>query len=329
MSAAASMTKYVPCSYIAHGGDIVDGNTPKANELLLLTTLARNANEAQCPAYYTKGNHDWNIIYKKNNPDAPDDEYILNAELTSRTNCFNKKDVHGNVEEMYFYVDDEVTKVRTIFLNCFNEGKNGDPSKLKGDVLVYTQAQLEWLVNDALNFSGKADKSEWGVITIEHRPIGTAVNTVINNFRAGTHATQTVTENGVTFTLDMDFRDQGAMEHIAYFVGDNHYDDVVALGGENPNTEILILNASMSNDYATVSLPTTTALKPPDKVFGTENEMAFDIVTIDRENHLIYLTRYGARSYVKNAETGEYDKIAARTRVVDYSTASYVVCEEA
>ena len=113
------------------------------------------------------------------------------------------------------------------------------------------------------------------------------------------------------------------MNLIANFVGDIHHDAVVKVG---TTPVIMIVNASLANDYADGHTPSNPdALLPADKVFGTENETAFDIVTIDKANHLIYLTRFGARSYAYNSATGAYDLIAARTRIVDYTTGDYVI----
>lgn len=328
MSTVASMTKYVPCSYVAHGGDIVDGISPKENELLLLSTLARNANDARCPVYYVKGNHDWNLLYV-DTKGASADQYILNSELSRRTNQFVQNNIVGNLEKMYFFVEDEVTKIRTIFINEFNKDESGEKTDLANNVQVYGQEQLEWFANEALDFSDKADRAEWGVIVIGHQMIDSRIASILVNFKNGTKQNVSVTENSGTFTVAVDFTEQGAMDVIAVFVGDNHYDDLVPLSSTHGIAGILILNASLANDYADGHHPSSkSALLPPDKEFGTENETAFDIVTVDRENHLIYLTRYGARSYVYNDETGAYDKIAARTRVVNYSTSEYSILTE-
>lgn len=328
ISVAAAMTKYVPCSYIAHGGDIIDGTTEKKNELLLLTTFARNGNDAQCPTFYAKGNHDWNSLYVEK-VGASDDEYILNADLARRTNCFQKHKIIGNIEQMYFFYDDESTKVRTIFLNGFNEDEGGSASDLVRTVQRYSQAQLEWLANTALNFSNKSDKIEWGVVIVTHQApssgIYGSVYGIVEHFKAGTSGTLTVADGGASVTIAVDFTEQGAMECIAVFVGDIHLDRVTRVGSEKPTTQISVLNASLAIENVGMVPSLGDALMPPNKIRDTVNETAFDIVTIDRVNKLIYLTRYGARSYAYNEETGVYDKIVARTRIVDYSTGEYIV----
>ena len=326
MSIVANMTKYVPCSCVVHGGDIIDGVSPKANELLLLTTLVRNGNEAKCPVYYVKGNHDWNILYRSMiNTSATADEYILNSELARRTNCFDMKGVHGDVKNMYFYVDNEVTKIRTIIFNCVNKDESGNLSALNNNAQAWGAEQIQWLINDALNFNDVTDKAEWGVVFIQHQMSGSSLWSVLNGFKNGTSGT-TSGADGENLSISFDFTTQGAMNLIANFVGDIHY-DAVEKAGTTPL--ISIVNASLANDYADGHAPSSNnALLPSNKEFGTENETAFDIVTIDKANHLIYLTRYGARSYAYNSATGKYDKIASRTRVVDYSTGTCTVITE-
>lgn len=337
-SIAANMTKYVPCSYIAHCGDIIDGVKDKEYEMPCLVELVRNFNDAKCPVYYVKGNHDDGAIgagYDANK--TTPDKYISNAELSVMTNGFSKKTVNfGSYENMYFFVDDEETKVRTVFLNSYDISEEVDENGNRKFIAYknapkYSFEQVEWFANSALNFADKGeDKTNWGVIIISHRVAGRAIFNTVNAFASGTTSTHSWTnEYGETETITVDYTDQGTMEFIAYFVGDDHYD---ALTVENSSLNafpvIKILNASTAKDNVSVPTATNGVLMPPTKTIGTENETAFDIVTIDRTNKLIYLTRYGAQSYVHNASTGLFDKIAARTRVINYETVTYVKLTE-
>jgi hypothetical protein len=316
MCSVAEMSKYVPCSYIAHGGDIIDGKTDKEQELLILSTLVRNGNEAKCPTYYIKGNHDYNRRIEDGN--IVEAEVISNAEIASRTNCFIKSGVKGNIEKMYFFVDDATSKVRSIFLNVFLT------PELSANTQRMGQEQFEWLINEALDFSDKEDKAEWGVIAFAHQlPKNEGLYEILKAFQVGGREEYSVTEGDETFNISADFTAQGTMEIISMFVGDIHFDSTSRITANKPYPCIYILNASLANDYANTSLGSNNALKPPDKVANTENETAFDIVTIDRKNKLLYMTRYGARSYVYNEETEAYDTIANRTRIFNYETVSY------
>ncbi len=312
---AANMTKYVPCSFIAHGGDIIDGVSKKENELMVLTDVNRNFLEASCPTFYVKGNHDDNCLFARGGVSAPiglASDYITNNELYMRSNIFNKYITNSSVG-MYSYYDDENTKIRSVFLNGFDNpetvdanGKRIEDARSK----QVSEEQIAWLKSTALNFTDKTNKEEWAVVLFSHSAtvFETGIQGLLNQFTTGTG----------------DFAEQGAMEIIAFFHGDDHLDGLGAaeIGGK-VLTRIVILNASQAQDNASVVTPERIWLMPPKKQPGTENETAFDLVTIDRENHLIYLTRYGARSYVYNEETGEYDTLASRTRVIDYKAVTY------
>lgn len=327
MSIAANLTKYIPCSCIAHCGDIINGLRDKQTELNMLVDLARNGTDAACPVLYAKGNHDYNALYAENNGNRAED-YILNDELYVRTNRFFKDKIKGNLPKMYFYIDDEETKVRTIFLNTYDKDEsivNGErPSLQNTTTMQIGVEQYTWFINEALNFSDKGEgKNSWGVITVSHRIAGSVFYNIINALRNGGKYTGTIQLiDGTTHTLTADFAEQGAVEFIAAFVGDDHYDK---LRVEANNVLVIhVLNASLARDNTNVPTASNGVLMPPAKTNNTEDETAFDIVTVDRNDKKLYLTRYGARSFVYNEETSAFDKIAARTRVLDYSTGEYI-----
>jgi predicted MPP superfamily phosphohydrolase len=314
---AANLTKYVPCSFIAHGGDIIDGVSKKDNELMLLTDVNRQFLESNCPTFYVKGNHDDNCLYARGGVTAPiglASDYITNDELYMRSNVFNKdRYVTNSAGDMYFYYDDDATKIRSIFINGFDnpETVDSDGKRIEdARTARMSEEQVAWMKSTAFNFGDKSDKEEWAVIMFAHSAtfFETAIQGVISQFVAGTGY----------------FADQGEMEIIAIFHGDDHLDGLGApqFSGKTI-TRIVVLNANQALDNASVVTPDQIWLMPPLKSIGTEDETAFDIATIDRENHLIYLTRYGARSYVYNAETEKYDTLANRTRIIDYKTATY------
>lgn len=315
---AANMTKYVPCRFIAHGGDIINGVSEKENELTVLSDVCRNFNDANCPTFYVKGNHDDNCLFARggvNEHTGLASDYITNEELYMRSNAFHKDEyVTNSAGDMYFYYDDEDSKIRSIFLNGFDNPETDTNGVRDEDARTnrMSDEQLAWLKSAAFNFSDKTIASEWAVILFSHAGtvLETGLQSILNTFVSGTG----------------DFAEQGAMEVIALFHGDDHLDGLGTsqIGGK-VMTRIVILNAHQTQDNASVVAPERIWLMPPPrKQLGTEDETAFDLVTIDRENHLIYLTRYGARSYVYNEETGAYDTLASRTRIVDYRTATYM-----
>lgn len=301
-SIVANITKYVSCSYVAHGGDIIDGLGAKSSELDTLSELNRQAIEAKCPVLYCKGNHDDNCIYARANGKL-NSHYITNHDLYMRSNIFAKGLISSSDKaSMYFFHDDEDSRIRSIFLNSFDNPETATDGVRDEDAktIRISDEQLTWLQNEALNFSDKGSSLKWGVIIFSHQQVNSVLKTILTNFK-----------------------NSGKAELIAWFMGDNHYDALRTTSYSFTFTQVITLNASLAQDNVNVPTESNGILMPPIKSFGTEDETAFDIVTVDRENHLIYMTRYGARSYAYNAVTGEFDKIVARTRVIDYRTAKY------
>ena len=319
-SVAAQMTNYVPCSFIAHTGDIIDGLVSPAEGLSTLSELNRNLTEAACPVLYAKGNHDDNCLYARKQVDAGPglgEDYILTSQLYARTNAFRKevKSPAGN-GDMYFYFDDEVSKIRSIFLNSYDYSEERDENGIRLEDCktgkVFRQEQLDWLAQEALDFSGKEG---WAVMLFSHEYLHADVYKILGDF-----------QNGINR-----FAGQGSGEVIAWFVGDDHLDMLSWYHWSYDNfstARLTCLNASSALDNWDAATEDNAVLYPPKKKADTEDETAFDLVTVDRENHRIYLTRFGARSYVYNPETGSFDTVAARTRVVDYKTGTYKVLTE-
>ncbi len=317
-SMVAQMTKYVPCEFVAHTGDIIDGLTTVEAGLSTLSELNRNFQDAACPVFYAKGNHDDNCLYARKQVASGlgnGEDYILTSELYARTNAFNQN-ARGN-GDMYCYYDDEVSKVRSIFLNSYDYAEECDQNGIRVEDAhagkVFRQAQLDWLEDEALNFTDKDAPEEWAVILFSHEYLHANVYRILGDYQKGLNT----------------FATQGSGEVIALFVGDDHMDMLSwfnwVYDAGFSTTRLTALNASMGYDNYDKATTDNTMLCPPRKVTDTENETAFDLVTVNRENHLIYLTRYGARSYAYNSETGKHDIVAARTRVVDYTTGTYKV----
>lgn len=335
MASVANMSKYVPAKYIVHCGDIINGITEPENEKDMLTEINRYAQEAICPVLYCKGNHDDNCIYARGGSASGAigdfDKYLFNHDIYARTNAFvrDAKFVWGNLERMYGYIDDEATKIRTIIVNRFDNTEiKGADGKRTEDSRTATLMLDQWqfLGEKALRFADKENSSEWAVMVYAHTTNKLSrydIGGLLCAFKSGT----AYQNNSVPYTTD--FTSQGAMEVIGIFNGDDHYDALIPLTFSGYYDEISVpcvvcLNASLARDNVNVPTSSNGVLMPPIKTYGTENETAFDIVTVNREEKRIYLTRYGARSYAYNAETGEFDKIVNRTRIVNYGTGEYV-----
>ena len=282
----AEFTKYAPLDFIAHGGDFIDGFIAKANELSLVTKAMNLYNEAKTPFVFCNGNHDDNNFHARNNGNLLN-LYITGMELYNRTTRFSEKDlVIGSKEGQYYYKDDENSKIRTIFVNTNDIPRidNGDGTAKfnSNDHDAYSNEQLNWIANTALNFADKDNPSDWGVIIIGHiAGITTVTNTdvlfnILNAFKGGTSYVASGTTMFGDWDIDVDFTSQGLGDFICFVKGDSHFDDIRTVEGFK-----VITTAKAKQVGSTVSV-------------DTDIETAWDVYTINRQSRTINMTRFGA-----------------------------------
>lgn len=165
----------------------------------------------------------------------------------------------------YFYLDNTPQKVRFICLNSqFYEGKAITNGTTNAMTTQFGTTQLEWLENIALNVEDK-----WGVVISFHTP---PIADFASQFSGNDYA---------------DFRriiTNSTADIIGIFCGHAHKDRIISGDLKCP---VCVITCAFNTPYdGTAS----------DRVAGTTTETALDIVSIDRTNRKIYLTRLGAGS---------------------------------
>lgn len=116
------------------------------------------------------GNHDdgsiWDFSYVKD--DSQKDR--LNHDELYRLfyNHIPQKGIKVNDHALYYYMDDANSKIRYIFLDsndvCDELDENGVRKYFAQCFFDMSQAQLDWLVNEALVFNEEG----WGVVFFSH-----------------------------------------------------------------------------------------------------------------------------------------------------------------
>lgn len=198
---------------------------------------------------------------------------------------------------LYYYVDNIPQKTRFIVLNSQFEGEystdtNGFAVNNRFATSCYGQEQLDWLADVALDMP-----SGYGAVIITHVPPravngGTTPYTVdyaqfigiINAYINKT--TYSGSFSGVagwtSNNVSVNFADaQG--EIIAMFAGHVHEDTVDTETLDCPIITITATGASENEGNPNYNRP-----------FGTDEEMSFDVVSINRATKMIYCTRVGA-----------------------------------
>lgn len=184
------LAEQLPIDYIICEGDIMsycqewDGvYEPRADEVRKIFDKCR------CPWYVTRGNHDYNDddYGASSNPNIKEynatnaDKYFIsdrdwNRTIASKMPLTPQSEIHfdqSHPENGYFYVDDFAHKHRIIMCNSEEtmETDDGRPYINDGQVVdayisgVETKAQIDWLIDYAMNLRDKGDDAQNWVVS--------------------------------------------------------------------------------------------------------------------------------------------------------------------
>jgi hypothetical protein len=201
----------------------------------------------------------------------------------------------------YYYIDNPVHKTRFIILNSqfggdYSIDKHGWAVNDRFDTSCYGQEQLTWFADVALDMP-----EGYGAVIVAHVPPKVLyegiiehpyVYTVDHNQLVGIinayckkssfNGSYTKGTDGWTNSeISVDFSDAKG-EIIAMFTGHIHQDTIDTTTMACPL--ITTLSAGAAANYGDA----------PERTPGTDTETSFDIVTIDRDERMIYCTRIGA-----------------------------------
>lgn len=232
-----------------------------------------------------KGNHDDNSINNKFADTITDLEMY---DLLYRSNSLNNNFKKGRTGD-YYYIDDEMTKIRYIVLNCIDIPyiQSGDGLKYKGmDTWVFRQEQITWFTNVALN----VPSNDYGVVVCSHIPINQGLikndYLLMNSLQAfNDKSTYQGSANiGTDFeaSVNVNYTGKGGVA-ICWICGHNHQDKYITLPSNITFKMVCCLNDSLQ----VVSGQAT-------KTRGTDTEQAFDIFTINKLTRTVNITRIGA-----------------------------------
>lgn len=276
------LSEQLPLDYIFVEGDIMsycqewDGVfEPRCEK------VRKIFDECRCPWFVARGNHDFNEDDNgfENNPNIKEftaencNNYFITDRDWHRT-ISSKMPVATNLEyhfdklhphNGYFYVDDYNNKHRIIFCNTEEtmETDIGTPYiNSEGEIDAFLSsiasvAQLEWLVDEALNMK---DKTDWVVSFHSHKVPYSDVNEtdksefhgygwgsdssskireLVSAFQSGNNinfvmsAIDVDAHTWVTFDRDIDFANQGAIKVLGWFGGHLHDDAYRKVDGIN------------------------------------------------------------------------------------------------
>lgn len=298
--------KRVPFDFIVNGGDMANGAYDTTREMTFeqyedYTELTADARKGVL-AVWVPGNHD----------DAP---YMATADRATEKDLFaligRKNRISGAVCPdgcNYGYLDLENRKLRVIYLDTDDKRSWGTVQVGSGGTApAYLNAhnvgsvQLQWLADKALDFTEKVNPAEWSIVVVSHVALdisGTITDavsgttyanstenaaTILNAYRTGKSGS--ITHNNITANYDFSAVESKATVICAVHGHDHKFCTETLAGG------ILSIGCpNVMNGRERVSDDGNTYTKTA----GTEDGTSFCILTIDRENCMIYADCVGA-----------------------------------
>lgn len=219
--------------------------------------------------------------------------------LFNRTGCPAGAIAAPEVSNCY-YLDFPDQKVRLLILNAIDlpleTGPNGKLKYYSINHHGFSEAQLEFIVHKALNFSNVPDSEQWGILAVSHMALGFVLNgpalmKIFHAFQTGgrcrTGAEDVLPEaflfdpNDMIHEIEADFSRQGPRELIALLCGHEHID---AVHSDHGYPEVSFLS----------SLCYRNSPEAPERCFGTAGEQAWSMVALNRTARRLNVFRYGA-----------------------------------
>ncbi|MBQ3225731.1 MAG: metallophosphoesterase [Clostridia bacterium] len=294
MNAYRELKRDVQVDKLILGGDYLNDGTKeyKTNNYISLRNFLKD--ERYFPV---NGNHDDNSIWDlcienevSENHLSPKELYDLFFDhLPDLGAEFNKK-----APGLYYVYNDKEQKVRYIFLDTndipYSIDENGKLNYTKQHLFALSQNQLDWLVNEALCF----DENGWDIIIISHNFYKFAeggrnnkeserlkvLGDVLDAYQNGKDIDRDYFRDEFFVHCKAEFSKAKRGHIIACFAGHHHADFAERTDGGIP--VIYTSNLMMYH-------PCT-----PERNDGDKSELLFDVVTIDRKEKAIYMTRVGA-----------------------------------
>lgn len=244
---------------------------PKSTVIPTLTYLTSIAGRTDS-CFYAIGNHDsaitnpnGGVLVAENNL-TKKEQFNVFVKHLSKSAVFDKDNPYG----AYYYTDFGASKIRVIVLNTSEIYEDdGSLSAKYVESVMIRQQQINWFVNEALDFSGKDDKEDWSVLCCGHSSAFNDILTqILEAFKTGASVSIDKTlYRQLTFSsgswgypvndnapykiaVTKDFSSQGAIDVIGILYGHVHWDSSRITNGIL-SMEFICDNGELDNVYIT------------------------------------------------------------------------------
>ena len=295
------LSHYAEINAIVNLGDIVRGDETKNETIADLTEVIENTKDnAKCPVYFVRGNHDDNGWYSLNGKGTYKPDEMINdtewCDIVGNTFIADDNKPNGG----YGYFDHEKAKIRVFILNSVDIPYvfNADGSYRYNSYKCYafSNEQLNFVAN-ALKFEDKENPNEWGAMFLTHIPLDTTNDDgyrfgttdalirghaqmlqIINAYRKGISYSFTGSVNNSTLgeleddfkvNINVDYSEKGVGDVICFVSGHTHTDNISQKVGHE---------GSLSYGYTFIGLLGATA---------------FATMVVNREENTVSVFKYG------------------------------------
>ncbi len=293
----------VPFDVVLYGGDTITffGEVSKDLAKERYKGFVDRVKECKAPFIFTRGNHDPNNVDNLPQNILRDEDYgEIYLDFAEEKDQVVRQIKKNGQKSIWHYKDIEDKKVRIIALDSedrYYDTAKKDAERKAVDVVHFSNEQLNWIVNDALNFDDKEEK-DWGVIFVTHRidprEDGGAdagkrlleICEAFNNARKCSFKYECKENSYYNFEVDADFTRYQNLDKkpfvICFFMGHHHTDKNEKANGINL---IWSLHGCVTDTYSDARV-----IRRP----NTSTQNAFDLVSIDLLHRKIRIVRYGA-----------------------------------
>ena len=298
--------------FLVCGGDLCNGNRPKRQTVREIRAAGEALRSGGLPVCFTIGNHDDNTYFCRDHGGSPEEGLTAREWYRLAEGAVPFPGAHfASATPGCGYIDLPAYRMRLLLLNTvdlpFVARADGRLRYFTINDHAISQAQLEFVRDSALDFTGLPESESWALAVFSHMRFGylangAAMTGLLTAFRRGGCFETTGEESYPTpfrfagsscfpspaepadlaIRIRADFSRQGPREIIAHFYGHEHLDEIRRAPGGWP--EISFLNA----------LCYQNAPERPERTFGSPSEEAWSIVDVDRAHRSISIFRSGA-----------------------------------